>query len=168
MGNFDFGEDDEVLNDLHYEFSIGYEDENPTKKMHNRPVFSYKYLCLDGTYGFKHNEFLHKEWRKYFDLVKEFSNCSLEDLVESQNNNLHFRLQHSYNQEHAELEKLIGYSLKKDELPILGHFALYTTPADPKNLVKKIKSPRIFFLLGKNSVLHILFFDPFHEIHKKK
>lgn len=164
MADFDFDEDDDLVDDLHYEFSIGY-DEYPTKDMQNRPVISYKYLCLEGDYSFRRAEFNHKEWRRYLEVVKEFSTYSLQELVDCSSHEFHFRLKPNYDIEHAELAKYLGQEIKKNDPPILGHFALYTTPADPKNPKKKLLSPRIFFLLGKQSVIHILFFDPYHEIH---
>lgn len=168
MEKYQFDGDEEEINDLHYEFSVGYDDELPTTNMSYRPVFSYKYLCLEGDYSFHREEFKIKEWKKYLEIVKEFSAKPLEELVDLSNHKYHFKLKTHFDSEHSELAKHMKMPIKRKDPPILGHFALYTTPENPNKPTEKVLSPRIFFLLGKQSVIHILFFDPYHEMHKKK
>ena len=49
--------------------------------------------------------------------------------------------------------------------PLIFHFALYTDEKVVANRNKNTRAPRIYFMLGKNGVIYILFFDPYHEIN---
>jgi hypothetical protein len=61
------------------------------------------------------------------------------------------------------IKRISGRSDLKDEhLPIIGQFGLYTN--DNADRTRNIKSPRIFFFIGDNAVLYIMFYDPYHEI----
>lgn len=49
--------------------------------------------------------------------------------------------------------------------PLIFHFALdpdNNNYADRKN---HIRNPRIYFMVGRNGMIHILFFDSYHEIN---
>ena len=49
--------------------------------------------------------------------------------------------------------------------PLIFHFAL-----DPESTVTNanrttgVRNPRIYFMIGYNGMIHILFFDPYHEL----
>lgn len=129
-----------------------------------RPVFNYEFLDLGITeYNFQHEEFDKTDYQIYFEKVQSYSKKSLNELLDSDHNE-HF---HLYQVPSGKLLSLLKSILKKnslriEETPPVGQFALYTTKEEEK------KSPRIFFFIGQQAVLYILFYDPFHDIRPMK
>jgi hypothetical protein len=155
---------EEDFSDHHYDFEFGYEGSSPSNKGF-RPTFSYKYIDLGKTeFHFHREEFDEKDRRTYFERLKNFSQQSLEYILDRSSHTLHFKLNpDSRNREYHLLSELVDIDFGSgNAYPVLGHFALYTPTYEEG---KKNKAPRIFFLVGENAVLHILFYDPFHEIH---
>lgn len=164
--NFNFdSEEEECSDDNHYNFNRGYTDGSFSISQidHLRPTISYLYIDTEKTdYNFSSSDFGNKEQRIYFEKMKKYAQTSLQDLINKSRHEEHFKISPTPSSREKELlEQLIGTKIKKENAPIVGHFALYTE----KQTENKSKAPRIYFLLGEHSVIHILFFDPFHEIH---
>lgn len=132
----------------------------------NTPSICYEYIDLDKTeYNFHQSVFDSFDIKKYFSALKDISSqefCKLRDSHYS----FHFHIYYSPSGKLLKLvRKISGKShLTVEETPPIGQFALYTDPkgADRK---KKIKSPRIYFIVGPYAILYILFYDPYHEIN---
>lgn len=95
--------------------------------------------------------------------MKEFSENTLNEIQENSSHESHF-----YRSDiRGNLKKLfdsIDPNIAKVN-PLIFHFAL---DPDNKNFAdrkKNIRNPRIYFMVGRNGMIHILFFDPYHEIN---
>ena len=51
-----------------------------------------------------------------------------------------------------------------DEL-LIYHFALEPDCKETADRSKGCRNARVYFLVGKFGIVHILFFDPYHEIN---
>jgi hypothetical protein len=166
MADYSFDEEeDSDAYDPHYNFEKGYYDGLvPTQDMSLHPTFSYKYLDLGKTsFNFHLPEFDETDRKAYFKKLREYSQQSLDTLVNHSSHLEHFKLSSNVkNPEYGYLAELIGKELKPEIIPTLGHFALSNAKYVEGT---RNKCPRIFFLLGIDSVIHILFYDPFHDIH---
>ena len=161
---FDFNANEDEFTDFHYSSLKEYE--TPLKnKAHLRPTVSYLYLNNKPSteYTFFSTEFGKREIKEYFIKMALFSSQNLATLIDNSNHDLHFKFASETSPEYNVLENHLQIKFNAENKPILGHFALYT---DEK--IENSKSPRIFFLLGENAIIHILFFDPFHKMHQTK
>jgi len=171
LSQFNFDNEEDELEQPHYDFKLGYGEDHPVEDFVFHPTFSYKYIDLGVTnYHFHRPEFDDDNDRKiYFEKVKKYSGMSVDDL-EKQHYSEHFKLDRYPRSSSTEVkllgELLQGRKFKDGDAPIMGHFALYTNEQVEGDPLKK--SPRIFFFLGKKALIHILFYDPWHEIHPKK
>ncbi len=116
----------------------------------------------DTKYGFNQG-FEGNEANLYFERMKEFSENTLNEIQENSSHESHF-----YRSDiRGNLKKLfdsIDPNIAKVN-PLIFHFAL---DPDNKNFAdrkKNIRNPRIYFMVGRNGMIHILFFDPYHEIN---
>ena len=170
---YTFG-DDEIEDDFPegvYNFKYGYGDEPPTKDMSFSPIISYMHIDIGITKYHFHlpaPAFDEEDRKIYFQKLKKYSNLTLEYLSDKSPNEEHFKLEYDIRSPvFGLLEELFKVKITDENAPIIGHFALYTTPATPEEIESgTVKSPRIFFLLDNNSIFHILFYDPFHQINK--
>ena len=48
--------------------------------------------------------------------------------------------------------------------PLIFHFALDPNNHNQADRARHIRNPRVYFMVGRNGMIHILFFDPYHEI----
>lgn len=48
---------------------------------------------------------------------------------------------------------------------IVYHFGLYECPSKQASRQTGERSPRVYFVLGTNGYIYILFFDPYHELN---
>lgn len=124
-------------------------------------VISFDLVDTTGDYGF-HQEMTNEDTSSYFRIMKTLSGKSIDDLEELKRE-LHLYHSSTYSKNlHKQLKKL---SPNKDiGLPLIYHVGLYTSKNEKANREKGIRSPRIFFMMGKYGIIHILFFDPYHEI----
>jgi hypothetical protein len=53
-----------------------------------------------------------------------------------------------------------------EEIPIVAQFGLYTHKLGANRQLNR-KSPRIICIIGKYAVIHLLYFDPYHELHPR-
>lgn len=52
-----------------------------------------------------------------------------------------------------------------DDCMIVYHFGLYECDSRKASRNTGERSPRVYFLLGANGFIYILFFDPYHELN---
>lgn len=108
--------------------------------------------------------FVGNEANLYFQRMKEFSELSVNYIVKHSDHQSHF-----YRTDiRGNIKKafdLIDPKIAKAN-PLVFHFAL-----DPDCEVNEAnretgeRNPRIYFMIGYNGMIHILFFDPYHEIN---
>ncbi len=122
----------------------------------DRTDYCFDQPCLDGDDAFN-----------YFATLKEFSKLTAKKLTTELHHTHHF---HIYSKPNAKLISLVedisGKSFTPETQPLIGQFALYTEENASRE--STVKSPRIYFIIGKNAVMHILFYDPYHEINPGK
>lgn len=132
-----------------------------------KPIFSYRSIDLDKTdYQFHQDCFTNEDIKKYFQILNEFSNMTLNQILDSK---------HKYHFYESSLKgKLLDVfkkytnnkNIRDNDIPPIYHFALYTSRnGNTNNREKGIKSPRIYFMIGSFCTFHILFYDPYHEIN---
>ena len=108
--------------------------------------------------------FVGNEANLYFQRMKEFSELSVNYIVEHSDHRSHF-----YRTDiRGNIKRLfdgIDPRIARAN-PLVFHFAL-----DPDCGVQNasrdtgIRNPRIYIMIGYNGMIHILFFDPYHEIN---
>ena len=159
--DIDFDNIDEI--DLNHHFSPNAIRNSLNKK----PVFSYRSIDLDKTeYKFNQDCFTNEDIKKYFQILNEFSNMSLNQILDS-TQKYHF---HESPLKGNLLDVFKRYTnnsnIRDYEIPSIYHFALYNSEDRDKASRKTgIKSPRIYFMIGSFCTFHILFYDPYHEIN---
>lgn len=127
-------------------------------------VISYELVDLDKTdYHFK-QVFTLYDTQRYFEVFKEISCRSINDLLENSKHSLHFYRSAAKGNLKLLLEELCPGCVTNDSEPMIFHFALYT---DSERADRKLgrRSPRVYFMLGRNGMIFPLFFDPYHEIN---
>lgn len=123
----------------------------------------YNEINLEGTnYGFD-QPFEGKEANLYFQRMKEFSERTITDIRKNSSYKLHF----NRTDIHGNIKKIfdqIDPNIAKVN-PLIFHFALDPNNQNHADRSKHIRNPRIYFMVGRNGMIHILFFDPYHEIN---
>lgn len=130
------------------------------------PVYSYKYLNINiiEKYCFIQTNFEKEEYNKYFEIVRDLSYSKIGEL--HQQGKYRFRISKHNRTILDLLTQLVGKSSLTDEqIPEFGHFHLSETNKIDE---QKSKCPVIHFFLGERGVFHILFYDPYHQIHPTK
>lgn len=139
--------------------TISYEDIRLSKSL--PLLISYDLVDLTGQYGFQ-QEMTPADTANYFRIMKYLSGKSIDDLEEMKRE-LHLYHSTTFSKTLREqLQRLtpgksIGY-------PLIYHVGLYTDESGNANRNTGTRSPRVFFMMGQYGIIHILFFDPFHEI----
>lgn len=108
--------------------------------------------------------FVGNEANLYFQRMKEFAGLTVNYIVEHSDHKSHF-----YRSDiRGNLKKVfdaIDPKIAKAN-PLIFHFAL-----DPDSKVTDAdrstgkRNPRVYFMIGYNGMIHILFFDPYHELN---
>lgn len=165
MGNTDFLTSDDIW-DIHQSSAVGeglsIED---TRLSQSVPiVVNYSLIDLEATeYNFK-QEFSHRDTQKYFEVMSSIANRSIDDIIDFGDRGLHF-YRTKINKRIVSLMKRLDKNCNPDiESTIVYHFALYTDKQGASRTSGR-RSPRIYFMLGKNGMIFPLFFDPYHEIN---
>lgn len=163
-------QDDDLL-DLHDPLEIGERlgNEDVAKSLKTKITFSYANVDIgDTAYGFN-QEFTNKDTRRYFTLLSEFSRCTLAEMLEvkdvkdDEGELLH--LNRTYIRGNLrDVFRSLGKEVD-DATTIIYHFALYTHRGADACRATGVRSPRVYFMVGQYGIMHILFFDPFHEIN---
>lgn len=116
----------------------------------------------DTGYGFN-QPFEGNEANLYFERMKEFSERTLNDIRENSSYKLHFNrtdvrgnIKRIFDSIDAEIAKAN---------PLIFHFALDPNNKNQADRKKNVRNPRVYFMVGRNGMIHILFFDPYHEIN---
>lgn len=113
-------------------------------------------------YGFD-QEFEENEANLYFKRMQEFAEQTLNDVRENASYRLHF-----YRTDvRGNIKKIfdsIDPKISKAN-PLIFHFALDPNNHNQADRAKHIRNPRVYFMVGRNGMIHILFFDPYHEIN---
>lgn len=160
---FDLGPEDieEIHSKFNWESGISNDAISTTIKTH--PVVCYNYIDLGKTkYNFKQDCFDNIDIKAYFEGIKYISEHTLEELLDDSEREFHFHKSYVSGNLKKVLSQLNG---KKRYMPEIYHFALYTNKNEKADRSKNIKSPRIYFLVGKHGMIYILFYDPYHEIN---
>lgn len=165
MGNVDLLTSDDIW-DIHEPSSVGQglsiEDTRLSQKV--PIVVNYSLIDLESTeYNFK-QEFSRKDTQKYFEVMSNIASRSIDEIIDSGDRTLHF-YRTKITRRMVELMKRLDRHCKPDaESTIVYHFALYTDKNGASRESGR-RSPRIYFMLGKNGMIYPLFFDPYHEIN---
>lgn len=127
----------------------------------------YNQIDLTGTkYNFNQT-FEGKEANLYFQRMKEFAGLSINDVIDNGDYTLHFH-KSDIKGRLKDVFDTIDINIAKAN-PLIYHFAL-----DPKSKItnanreQNIRNPRIYFMVGYYGMIHILFFDPYHELNPQK
>lgn len=167
MGSYNFPDyaDDDEDYEKPFRFGTTVDKEFLKSGSNKYPLISYNYIDLGDTeYHFSQDCFDNLDLLSYFKQLKKFSNLLFRNLMDNSSHHDHFKIEPKVGPKIKRLlEKVYKKPLTEKTTPLVGHFALYTNPESARDT--KIKSPRIFFILGKRATIHILFYDPYHEIH---
>ena len=164
MGVMDFEIDDELLTYFHQpaslSYSISYEDSRLS--MRQKMIVSYSLLDLNGKYGFS-QDFTQGEIHGYFNQMKKYANVSMNDIIDTFDYTEHF----NGSEIRGNLLRLLKEKTGKhiDEGVMIYHFALQPDNNQTASREQGTRNGRIYFLVGKFGVVHVLFFDPYHEIN---
>lgn len=110
--------------------------------------------------------FVGNEANLYFQRMKEFSELSINYIVEHRDYKSHF----NRTDIRGNIKKIfdsIDPKIAKVN-PLVFHFALDPECKVVANRETGERNARIYFMIGYNGMIHILFFDPFHEINPIK
>lgn len=113
-------------------------------------------------YGFD-QEFEGNEANLYFKRMQEFAEQTLNNVRENASYRLHF-----YRTDvRGNIKKIFDSIDPKisQANPLIFHFALDPNNDNQADRAKHIRNPRVYFMVGRNGMIHILFFDPYHEIN---
>lgn len=108
--------------------------------------------------------FVGNEANLYFQRMKEFSELSVNYILDHSDYKVHFNrtdIRGNIKRVFDSIDPNIASAN-----PLIFHFAL-----DPESTVTNasrttgVRNPRIYFMIGYNGMIHILFFDPYHELN---
>lgn len=163
MIDIDIDEEDlrAIHSPAHISDTISYEDIRLAKSL--PLVISYDLVDLTGEYGFQ-QPMTNDDTANYFRIMKYLSGKSIDDLEEMKRE-LH--LYHSRTFSRRLREQLQRLTPGKDiGYPLIYHVGLYTAADGNASRESGVRSPRVFFMIGQYGIIHVLFFDPYHEILK--
>lgn len=160
-----FDIDDDLLNHIHEPVNLSkamsYEDAKMSQNQ--KMIISYDLLDLDGKYGFLQN-FTQAEIHGYFKQMKKYSTITINEIIDNLDYKEHFNDSKVKGILLSALKEKIEGKKNIDANLIIYHFALEPTSKVIANRSKNTHNARVYFLLGKFGIAHILFFDPYHEI----
>ena len=167
MGKFDLHDYAENFDELEFDVNNRFSKSDIQDGWKNNPLVSYYSIDLGKTdYHFNQDCFTNEDIKAYFSILNEFSNITIGKL---------FDLDYKYHLKETRLAGKLLEVYKKyknvehiknlEDVPAIFHFGLYTTKTEKANRDTGIKSPRIYFMIGSYGVIHILFYDPYHEIN---
>lgn len=123
----------------------------------------YNEIDLEQTPYHFNQPFQGNEANLYFQRMKEFSELSVNYIVEHSDHRSHF-----YRTDiRGNIKKVfdaIDPNIAKVN-PLIFHFALDPDCKEEASRATGKRNPRIYFMVGYNGMIHILFFDPYHEIN---
>lgn len=113
-------------------------------------------------YGFD-QAFEGNEANLYFKRMREFSEQTLNDIRENASYKLHFNRTDIRGNIKRIFDSINPKIAKAN--PLIFHFALDPDNQNTADRNKGIRNPRVYFMVGRNGMIHVLFFDPYHEIN---
>lgn len=123
----------------------------------------YNQIDLGNTgYGFN-QAFEGNEANLYFERMREFSKRTLNDIRENASYKLHFNRTDIRGNIKRIFDSINPKIAKAN--PLIFHFALDPDNHSIADRDKNIRNPRVYFMVGRNGMIHVLFFDPYHEIN---
>lgn len=135
-----------------------------TKLSKNVPiVISYELADMDKTAYHFQQEFKWDDTKAYFQIMKNISCRSINEIIDESDHSLHF-YRSGVNNRIKELLKRLNPECEPGDTTLIYHFALYTDK-DGASRESGRRSPRVYFMLGRNGMIFPLFFDPYHEIN---
>jgi len=156
--------DDELLNCIHQPASLseGITYQDSLLSMKQKMIVNYDLLDLDGEYGFL-QDFTQDEIHGYFRQMKRFASISMNDIIEKLDYTNHF----NESKIRGNILRLLKGKTQKriDDSVMIYHFALEPGSRVTANRESGARNARVYFLIGKFGIVHILFFDPYHEIN---
>ena len=113
-------------------------------------------------YGFDQS-FEGNEANLYFERMREFSEQTINDIRDNAGYKLHFYRTDVRGNIKKIFDKIDPRIAKTN--PLIFHFALDPNNHNHADRTRNIRNPRVYFMVGRNGMIHILFFDPYHEIN---
>lgn len=157
--------DVEEISEMHGKFNPHAKISNDDIRLsHEVPiVVSYDLVDMGTTaYNFSQH-FEERDTQEYFTKMKIISFSSIDDLTDKYSNNpdWHFHRTNITGNIRKNLKQLFPNG-DFDNM-FIYHFSLYTCQS--ANRERNVRAPRIYFLVGRNGIIYILFFDPYHELN---
>lgn len=157
--------EDDFWDDIHCEHEVGdrLTTEDIRLSVDVPVVISYRLVDLGVTRYHFGQPFTKRDTLEYFRQMSNISSGSINDLVNESPHAMHFYRSRIT----AKMKKLLqalNPGCSPDDSTIIYHFALYTD-RDGASREAGRRSPRVYFMLGRNGVIFPLFFDPYHEIN---
>ena len=113
-------------------------------------------------YGFN-QPFEGNEANLYFERMHEFSEQTINEIREDASYKLHFNRTDIRGNIKRIFDQIDPKIAKAN--PLIFHFALDPENKNHADRSRNIRNPRIYFMVGRLGMIHILFFDPYHEIN---
>ena len=156
--------DDELLNCIHQPAvlteSISYEDSKLS--MRQRMVVNYDSIDMEGKYGFM-QDFTQNEIHGYFRQMNKYASVSMNEIIDTLEYTEHFHASRIRGKLLGLLKEQCGK--KVDEGVMVYHFALEPKSRELALRSSGTRNARVYFLIGRFGIIHVLFFDPYHEIN---
>ena len=95
--------------------------------------------------------------------MREFSEQTLNDIREDADYKLHFYRTNVSGNIKRIFDSIDPKIAKAN--PLIFHFALDPENKNHADRARCIRNPRVYFMVGRNGMIHILFFAPYHEIN---
>lgn len=137
------------------------EDSNLSHSIHG--VIKYDYIDLWKTeYNFRQH-FEQSEIQMYFERMNLLTTTTI-DRLSSRKDELHLRRSDIRGNLKNVVKKIYPEMLVSN--PIIYHIALHDeNHKEWGDRAKGTRCPRLYFMLGTNGHIYVLFFDPFHELN---
>ena len=95
--------------------------------------------------------------------MHQFSEQTINEIKENASYKLHFNRTDIRGNIKQIFDKIDPKIAKAN--PLIFHFALDPENNNHADRSRNIRNPRIYFMMGRFGMIHILFFDPYHEIN---
>lgn len=111
---------------------------------------------------FTSETFTKEDFHIYLMKIREVTSTTMGDLIDG-NTGVDFKIYDGSRKEFREIYfKVIGGRPSPEQVPSFGRIGLYNSEDGTE------KAPRVFFVVGHYSTLHILFCDPEHKLYPAK
>ncbi len=137
------------------------EDSNLSHAVHG--VIKYDYIDLGKTEYHFRQKFEQHEIQMYFERMNLLSTTSI-NCLSSKARELHLRRSDIKGNLKKAVSKIYPEMLQSN--PIIYHISLHGhNHTGYGDRAKGTRCPRLYFMLGTNGHIYILFFDPYHELN---